>query len=255
MRALLLLLLLAVWVSSGAGREQEDARCSPSSWCSSVEAAARCGVLQQCLEANLTRSRDTAEPVRIGLYYESLCPGCRGFLTSMLYPTSVLLGDLLDLTLVPYGNAKESIDGDRYIFKCQHGEQECAGNMIEACLLNLTSSKAFSVIYCMELAEDPLKAARACVQAFVPGLSWEKLMTCANGDLGNHIMHQNALKTEALKPTHTYVPWITVNGEHSEDLQSKAFDGLLPLVCELYKGEKPPICGGKSRHFRSYSHK
>lgn len=26
---------------------------------------------------------------------------------------------------------QETHDGQRYIFKCQHGEQECLGNMIE----------------------------------------------------------------------------------------------------------------------------
>ncbi|XP_072297958.1 gamma-interferon-inducible lysosomal thiol reductase-like [Eucyclogobius newberryi] len=250
------LLLLAVWgnLSSGSGAEFRCAH-SPSTWCSSVEAAVQCGVLQQCLEANYTQSRQTADPVKIELYYESLCPGCRNFITSMLYPTSVLLGDIMDLTLVPYGNAQESFDGDKYIFKCQHGVDECVGNMIEACLLNLTNSDPFLPIFCMEASNDPVKAAQLCVDLFSPQLGWERLMKCVNGDLGNQIMHQNALKTQALKPPHNYVPWIVINGVHTEDLQDKAFDALVPLVCDMYKGEKPAICGGKGRRFKSYSHK
>uniref|UniRef100_A0A8C6U1V5 Gamma-interferon-inducible lysosomal thiol reductase n=1 Tax=Neogobius melanostomus TaxID=47308 RepID=A0A8C6U1V5_9GOBI len=197
-------------------------------------------VLQQCLEANFTRAlaRRTAEPVKIGLYYESLCPGCRNFITSMLYPTSVLLGDIMDLTLVPYGNAQETFDGEKYIFKCQHGEGECMGNMIEACLLNLTDSNAFLTIFCMESSGDPVKA---CVELFLPNLSWKQLMTCVNGDSGNQIMHQTALKTQALKPPHDYVPWITINGVRPWGMKSSlSWDhpGRGRAGCVLMEGER-----------------
>lgn len=251
----LLLLVLAVWAN--CERSSAEARCkhSPSAWCSSVEAALQCGVLPQCLEANFTKAHQTADPVKVELYYESLCPGCRTFMSSMLFPTFVLLSDIMDLTLVPYGNAEESFDGGKYVFTCQHGEDECLGNMIEACLLSMTKSDAFLSIFCIETSRDPIKAAQSCVELFSPNLKYEQLMTCVKGDSGNQLMHQNALKTQALKPPHTYVPWITINGVHTEELQNKAMSALLPLVCDMYKGEKPDVCGGGSRHFKSYCRK
>lgn len=251
------LLVLVLWVNFERSSAAVRSRCqhSPLTWCSSVEAAVQCGVLEQCLEANFTRVHETAEPVKLELYYESLCPGCRGFITSMLYPSSVLLEDILDITLVPYGNAQETFDGEKFIFTCQHGKEECLGNMIEACLLNLSKSDAFLSIFCMEVSDDPINAAESCVKLFSPDLDWKAVMECVDGKSGNQIMHQNALKTKALKPPHTYVPWVTINGVHTEELQDKAMSALLPLVCDMYKGEKPAICGGSGRHFKSYCHK
>lgn len=243
MKALLLLLLVfAVWVNFERSSAEPQCKHSPSTWCSSVETAVQCGVLKHCMKANVTQ-RPTAEPVKIEVYSESLCPDCRGYITNMLYPSAVLLGDIMDLTVIPYGNAHENFDGQKYVFTCQHGEPECLGNIIQACLLNLTQTSAFKTIFCMEAATDVLKAVKPCVELFSPQLSYEKLWSCVKGDLGNQLMHQNALKTKALQPTHTFVPWITVNGIHTEDLQSKAMSSLISLVCSMYKGTKPDVCG------------
>ncbi|XP_037644568.1 gamma-interferon-inducible lysosomal thiol reductase [Sebastes umbrosus] len=256
MKAPLLLLVVTVWLNVQYG-DCALSSCShpPSQWCSSLDSAIQCGVLKQCLESNFTRSRQTADPVEVGLYYESLCPGCRQFLVEMLVPTWFLLGDIMSVTLVPYGNAQEKPDGEKFTYECQHGEPECLGNMIETCLMNLTDA-SYMTIFCMESSNDVVKAAQSCLELYTTELSWDRVMSCVKGDEGNKLMHQNALMTEALKPPHQYVPWVTINGEHTEDLQDKALNALLPLICSLYKGTKPAACGGGSqRHYRSYCNK
>ena len=54
-----------------------------------------------------------------------------------------------------------------------------------------------------------------CVALYDPNTKWDSIMTCVKGDQGNQLMHQNAVKTGALKPAHDYVPWIVINGVSS----------------------------------------
>lgn len=235
---------LILCMHAGNSESKSFCRYPMSEWCKTQETASECGVEKYCLERNSTRPNRAESPVEVGLYYESLCPGCRQFLTQQLFSTWTMLQDIMNVQLVPYGNAQESFDGKQYKFTCQHGEDECLGNMIEACVLNMSGSQAFPIIFCMESALDVLKAAQPCVELYSSSTTWGAIMSCVQGDAGNKLMHQNALKTQALQPPHKFVPWVTVNGEHTDHLQQQAMSSLFQLVCSLYKGPKPPACTG-----------
>uniref|UniRef100_A0A3B5LD91 Gamma-interferon-inducible lysosomal thiol reductase n=1 Tax=Xiphophorus couchianus TaxID=32473 RepID=A0A3B5LD91_9TELE len=195
-------------------------RYPPSQWCRSLEIAIECKV--RALAPNQTVPR-----VALTLYYESLCPDCRRFITKQLFPTWTMLQDIMSLTLVPYGNAKEVLSVNSP-FSCQHGEPECRGNMIQACIIHLTgTSLAFQVIYCMESAANVLNAAEPCLQLYAPSVSWAAVDACVTGRLGYKLMHGYAVMTRALNPAHTHVPWVTIDGVF-----------IFPLKM------KPPVCTG-----------
>ncbi|KAA0707911.1 Gamma-interferon-inducible lysosomal thiol reductase [Triplophysa tibetana] len=217
----------------------------PSQWCSSLEIAIECGVRKQCMELNATRPDPMVPFVDVTLYYESLCQGSRTFLTEQLFPTWTLLKDIMEVNLVPFGNAMEIPEENSFI--CQHGEPECYVNKIEACILHEAGHSAFHVIYCMVSSADVLKSAKSCLEQCAPFVKWATIESCAAGDLGHRLMHENAMKTQALKPEHTYVPWITFNGEHTSEWEDRAMSTLFSLVCELYKGIKPPACTGAQK--------
>uniref|UniRef100_A0A8C7FTE4 Gamma-interferon-inducible lysosomal thiol reductase n=1 Tax=Oncorhynchus kisutch TaxID=8019 RepID=A0A8C7FTE4_ONCKI len=182
-------------------------------------------VQKQCLELNATRPNLAVPRVEVTLYYESLCPGCRAFLPQQLFPTWAMLHDIMDVKLVPYCNAQ--LPSGNSPFTCQHGEPECHGNMIEACFLHSVGRySAFQVIYCMESAANVLDAAQP--------VSIVLVTSCVKGELGFKLMHENALKTNALSPAKTHVPWVTINGEYTDDFQDKAMSSLFNLVCKMY---------------------
>ncbi|NWV47745.1 GILT reductase, partial [Daphoenositta chrysoptera] len=221
-------------------------------WCSSRDAAVACQVESRCPSL----PRPAAAPVQLSLYYESLCPACREFLVMKLFSTWLLLPhEMLSITLVPYGNAQERNVSGKLDFQCQHGPKECLGNMMEACLMHEAKnfSTYFPLIFCLESgssvtenleARPPVPCARQCLQIYAPELESGRVAACVQGDTGVALMHHNAQLTEALDPPHQYVPWITVNGKHTDELQAQAEASLLGLVCHLYQGEKPEACGG-----------
>lgn len=63
-------------------------------------------VVKECLLSNFTKSHQKADKVDVVVYYETLCPDCRQYLSLMAFPTLVMLDDIMTLTVVPYGNAK-----------------------------------------------------------------------------------------------------------------------------------------------------
>ena len=50
------------------------------------------------------------------------------------------------------------------------------------------------------------------------------------------------VKTESLEPPHNYVPWIVVDGQHDNEIQTAAMDNLVGLVCKLYKVVTVKLC-------------
>ena len=101
------------------------------------------------------------DKMKIDLFYESQCPGCRGviagsFTTAMQTPGFT---EMATVTLHPYGNARESAGSDgQWNFQCQHGAVECQYNLMEACALNyykdtITTANvlpSFEFIKCVE---------------------------------------------------------------------------------------------------------
>lgn len=125
-----------------------------------------------------------------------------------------------------------------YNFTCQHGVNECYGNLIEACALarlhGLDQAKFMS---CFENNRQSFgnpwtKSLEICPSNF--SLSSTELESCANGEEGMKLMHQIADDTNSLYPPHTYVPWVVVDGVHNTTIEDAVIDNMLQYTCQHF---------------------
>lgn len=129
--------------------------------------------------------------------------------------------------MVPYGNAKEQNVSGKWQVTCQHQEEECKLNKVEACLLDqLERNVAVLIIVCLEEMFDMENNLKPCLQIYVPQ-SYDREH---NGDRGMQLLNMNA-QLACSAATHEYVPWVVVViGKPLEDMS------------QLYQDEKPDVC-------------
>ncbi|CAF0776034.1 unnamed protein product [Rotaria sp. Silwood1] len=215
---------------------------SSAKWCDNKDIAHACGVIEQC-NKYVWKVRDANDLVNLSIYYETLCPDCRQFITTQVWNTYQAILSIVNISFVPYGNAREVYRPETklYQFYCQHGADECYGNIIHTCVIylyaNTTSHLPF--IYCTESKEGDVETiAEECAQK--TSIDFDKVSACVQSRLGNQLQHAFAVQTDSLQPPHQYVPWVTVNGEHTEEMEQEAEKDLIGLICKTYKGSNPP---------------
>ncbi|KAM3333456.1 hypothetical protein ACQJBY_028507 [Aegilops geniculata] len=129
----------------------------------------------------------SARRVSVAVYYETLCPFCSRFVVNDLARIFQNgLSSNVDLRLVPFGNERVSPDGS---MSCQHGEDECRLNAIEACVISAwpDAERHFPFIYCIEHLALTQKwgAWQSCFHE--TGLPSQPVIDCYNSGYGRQV--------------------------------------------------------------------
>ena len=172
---------------------------------------------------------------KITIYMESLCPYSIEFITTSIkeFYTKVTKPNLAYIEIIPYGNAKETYDltTKKYSFTCQHGENECYGNLISTCSLNVLGriKGQLNIICLLENIYDFNRNFDTTLEHCLssePDLLQE-IKDCVSSDMGDVYQHQMAQKTG----DHLGVPWILVDGVYDEDTNDKIWTSLIDYLC------------------------
>ena len=184
-----------------------------------------------------------SQKVNVSVYYEVLCPDSINFVRGPMARAYEEVPEILRLELVPYGKARyeEKPDGG-VTFSCQHGPDECAGNMVQACALNLyPAEKHVDFVKCMLSRRRPHTAGPICAASL--SLPYDTIEACVTGSAGQKYLKEMGQKTESLKPKLSFVPWININGQHDDRTQDESLQDLKSVVCSAFSGPaKPAKC-------------
>lgn len=73
-------------------------------------------------------------------------------------------------------------------------------------------------------------------------MEWKEIEHCANDkEIGNRAEMMQLNATNALDPALTSVPWITLQGKHTDNIQNECGDDTVKCVCKAY-GEPAKAC-------------
>merc|ERR1711971_977004 len=176
--------------------------------------------------------------VTIGVYYESLCPNSRYFITEQFYPNWELFGNnKIKIDLKPFGKANFTEAEDRWTFMCQHGPEECYGNLVQACVLNQVPApqEYVPLINCIMASDFPPEAAGSCLEILgITTTSTERILQCAESEEGSNLLHDIGLETGSLSPSLTGVPWLLFNDEFDRDNWIQGMNDLQGLLCQKF---------------------
>ena len=182
-------------------------------------------------------SNNISQKLSIDLYVESLCSCSRRTIIKSFKQAHFTKDfyKIANVDIYEYGNTEEVKNGSLYNYKCQHGKEECIGNLIFSCAKHYYDNFNYiSFLICVLEEENHnnfYKVSEKCARKL--NLNFKQVGTCSVNSEGNALLHEIGLKTGRVN----YVPWVVVNGKHCEKNNNQIQDNLLKFACENYKGD------------------
>jgi interferon gamma-inducible protein 30 len=191
-------------------------------------------IFSRLINTKNLKTVNSQEPLKIEVMIESLCPDCMNFLESSFKQYHNLPGNafMATVSLIPFGNAQEKLVSSKWEFNCQHGENECYGNTIQACAIKkFDRKKSNDFLICSYNKINSFRSnfEQTTKHCLPSSNDHNTVLECAKNYEGNNFQHEFALKTPK---EHTYVPWVLVNGVHNKETEKKVIDNLNKFICD-----------------------
>ncbi|XP_075989188.1 GILT-like protein 1 isoform X2 [Anticarsia gemmatalis] len=182
--------------------------------------------------------------VKIAVYYESLCPDSKAFITQQLAPVWRDFRGVVKVKLVPYGKSTHDKVNGKWQFNCHHGADECYGNKVQACILkdrSLQDTEKMELVICLMSQASPDKSLDTCLTQVNKMDESSKLKRCASGDQGDNLLATYGDKTDNVMRPLSFVPTVIINEKFDQTTQDEAFSNLKAAVCRVAP-VKPSNC-------------
>lgn len=174
--------------------------------------------------------------LNVEIYIESECKYSKIFIQEQVKPAyEHIKNESVRLTFIPFGKSQSIVENSEVTFQCQHGQVECVGNMIIACVLNIFPfdyDRQFKFISCAMGFE---KTKIHCAEDV--GISEKKLQSCMEND-GTNLQLKNEVKTNPVTAKSGHVPTIVFDGEFKSDDDFAAMRDFLRVVKKKLREKK-----------------
>lgn len=228
-RIVMLILVTMISLCSAAGRKQHPV----------------------VLRGGRVTTTQVADPVNVVVLTESLCPGCEQFIRTTLTDAYTRLGPLvMNLTVIPFGNAHFYDGKPNPQVTCQHGLGECDANVWELCAIHVYP-KVDQYLPFLECLTHKLRPgydnSTICPCVFEGCASSSHLWFPALKDCHANLYWEMLRSAAQATPPHDHVPWVILDGKHvDENDEDSGFD-FIRAVCRVFqsKGGSHPSCSGE----------
>ncbi|CAH0599424.1 unnamed protein product [Chrysodeixis includens] len=197
-----------------------------------------------CYGVSAKSKKGDEQKVKIAVYYESLCPDSKRFITAQLAPVWRDFRGVVKVKLVPYGKSTHDKINGKWQFNCHHGPDECYGNKIQSCILkdrSLQDTEKMELIICLMGQANPDKSIDTCLTEVNKQSESVKLKRCASTEQGDNLLASYGDKTDNVQRPLTFVPTIVINEKFDQAVQDEAFTDLKKVICRVAPN-KPSIC-------------
>jgi interferon gamma-inducible protein 30 len=172
--------------------------------------------------------------VKVEVYVESLCIDSQLYMSEQLMPTFGKLGDIMDLDLIVFGNAKLDVENAK--LECQHGFGECDANAYQLCARDIYPFANMYIPFdaCLFKSlpmghhDDPFAPNLFANCARLTALDWNALVSCHADE--RHVWELQLAAALDTPSYHNYVPWVEIDGQHIDEDNVD----LLSAICDAY---------------------
>eukprot|EP01084_Bolivina_argentea_P084097 152190_1 len=196
-----------------------------------------------------------AKKISVNLYLESCCPNTQDFITNSLAPlwNTDGLKNIVNITISFWGKQQYYYNKTTniYHYACQHGYNECVGQQLEDCIIHLYPNSNQNIPFVIKLETEMKRMdcqnSTHCTCDIVQlsetlisqtpgnfGMNWNDIENCRNNVTRVNIIEIQE-STFTAKTKLNYVPWITVNGKHTPQIQSQCQNSLIDCICEMFR--------------------
>ncbi|XP_037945782.1 GILT-like protein 1 [Teleopsis dalmanni] len=210
-----------------------------------------------CLVLVCIAAAASAVKVPVTIYYESLCPDSAKFINEQVYPAmKTELKDHLDITLVPFGKSQYSTQGPDVLFTCHHGPNECYGNKVHACAIELIQANSYQTEFTREsltldFVNCMMKVGKNFPDNVYPGArcarenhisTWENIQQCANSTDGSALLKKQGDATNNFQNPLVSVPTVVFKQQYDAKVSERAQSAFLQTGCKYVPQPQPKIC-------------